>query len=426
MNDTLQFPLPLLAFGKNQRERLDTAIIYATFTTGQHRLKVLSPPQIAEELNGMKLPRHSGEITDEQIRVFALGGKFCGINSPDTPGTAKVFLRSYQAAENFMQSWKSAGRTAPWTRVPKKMVFEARNGTAKTYLRFTALCAVNAAIGRKPFAIVTRNRVRAGMLGYSSGKILFDKFGNLTNAGIELLKGREEVQEPVSGSQVRTLLDNFAKTGLLNRFTPYRGSLTYYSKNNPDNPKNMTAEKIGEALLVRARRTGQNPKLKQLGELIRQAKQGQPLLSGEGLEKSPHNTDSPHNRETAAPSPPVHIPIATPSPHNAAFNAALNASKNASENAGSSLADSVQVIVGSIARGMTASSYPEGGEPSLEDVRKFMDEFIPGAGEYAEEWVNRMKQQAWKDHKGQPVRDWKKLAASWASGCVRRKRGVRR
>ena len=42
-----------------------------------------------------------------------------------------------------------------------------------------------------------------------------------------------------------------------------------------------------------------------------------------------------------------------------------------------------------------------------------MGELIRGAGEYAEEWVKRMKQQAWKDHKGQPVKDWKKLAASW-------------
>jgi hypothetical protein len=38
-----------------------------------------------------------------------------------------------------------------------------------------------------------------------------------------------------------------------------------------------------------------------------------------------------------------------------------------------------------------------------------------GAGEYSGEWHRRMQDQAWKDNKGQPVKDWKKLAASWAS-----------
>ena len=338
MNETFQFPLPLLAFGKNQNETMEAAISYAYISTGMHRLKVLSPSQVEEELSRVKLPKRNHEISDEEIRMIALGCVFCNVNHPENTSQAKWRFRSYQLAADFLQSWKAAGRTAPWTRIPAKMAFEARDGTAKTYQRFAALCAVNAAIGSKPFAIVTRNRVRAGMLGYSSGKLLFDDDGNLTPEGHALLESRQDQRrEVISTSQARTLLDNFVRTRLLNRFTPYRGSFTYYSKNRPDDPKNMTAEKIGAALLVRAQRTGQNPKLKQLGELIRQAKQGQPLLSGEGLDKSLLNTDSPHNKETATPSPLDDHQIATPSPLNASLNAALNASKNASQNAGSSL-----------------------------------------------------------------------------------------
>ena len=334
MNETFQFPLPLLACGKNQHETMAAAISYAYISTGLHRLKVLSPSQVEEELSRVKLPKRNHEISDEEIRIIALGCVFCNVSHPENTSQAKWRFRSYQSAADFLQSWKAAGRTAPWTRIPAKMAFEARDGTANTYQRFAALCAVNAAIGSKPFAIVTRNRVRAGMLGYSSGKLLFDDDGNLTPEGRALLESRQDQRrEVISTSQARTLLDNFVRTRLLNRFTLYRGSFTYYSKNRPDDPKNMTAEKIGAALLIRAQRTGQNTKLKQLGELIRQAKQGQPLLSGEGLEKSPHNTDSPHNREVATPSPPDHHPIATPSPLNASLNAALNASKNASLNA---------------------------------------------------------------------------------------------
>ena len=406
MNETFQFPLPLLASGKNQQETMEAAISYAYISTGMHRLKVLSPSQVEEELSRVKLPKRNHEISDEEIRIIALGCVFCNVSHPENTSQAKWRFRSYQAAADFLQSWKAAGRTAPWTRIPAKMAFEARDGTAKTYQRFTALCAVNAAIGSKPFAIVTRNRVRAGMLGYSSGKLLFDDDGNLTPEGRALLESREDQQRRViSTSQARTLLDNFVKTRLLNRFNPgNRGSLTYYSKNRPDDPKNMTAEKIGAALLVRAQCTGQNPKLKQLGELIRQAKQGQPLLSGDAVEKSPLNTDPPHNRETATPSPPDHHSIATPSPHNAAPNASLNASKNASLNAD----DKAPVKV--FEKEEKQEHHPDGGEPTLLEVQGHMENVFPGAGEYAAMWLNAMQKRHWIDADGKPVKNWKPLA----------------
>lgn len=407
MNETLQFPLPLLAYLGNFHDRLEAVITYATVATGMHRLKVLSPSQIEQELSHVKLPKRGDDITDEQIRIIALGCVYCNVSHPENTSQAKWRFKSYQAAENFLQSWKAAGRTAPWTRIPAKMAFEARDGTAKTYQRFAALCAVNAAIGSKPFAVVTRNRVRAGMLGYSSGKLLFDKPGNLIPEGRALLESREDQQhEVITTSQARTLLDNFVKTRLLNRFTPYRGSFTYYSKNRPDDPKNMTAEKIGEALLARARRTGQNPKLKQLGELIRQAKQGQPLLSGDGLEKSPHNTDSPLNRETATQSPADNHPIATQSPLNAALNAALNASINASLNAGSSYFNSEEKALEA-----KPEHHPDGGEPTLDEVKRFVENKVGAdAGVFASMWLKTMKKRGWKDNEGQPLKDWKPFA----------------
>jgi hypothetical protein len=207
------------------------------------------------------------------------------------------------------------------------MVFEARDGTAANYLRFSALCAVNAAIGSKPFHVVTRNRIRAGMLGYTGGTLLFDDDGNLKPEGAALLATREDgIHAPVTCSQVRTLLDNLVKASLLQRFTPYLGSITYYSKFLPP-------ELIAKALLEREAKKATNPKLAALGEALRKAKQGNPLLSGDQSETSPHNRTSPHNSETATQSPPDSHPVATRSPHNASSYAALNASLNASPNA---------------------------------------------------------------------------------------------
>jgi hypothetical protein len=401
VNDTLQFPLPLLAYERNVHERLEVAITYATITTGMHRLKVLSPSQVEEELAEVKLPKRGREISDEEIKIMALGCTFCGVYSPETTSAAYWRYERYNAAENFLRSWKSAGRTVPWTRVPKNMVFEARDRSSKTYQRFTALCAVNAAIGSKPFAIVTRNRVRAGMFGYSSGKLLFDKKGDLTPDGRTLLDSRQDQPvEPVTTSQARTLLDNLVESGLLKRFTPYRGSFTYYSKT-------LSAEQIAEALIKRAERNTSTPKLKQLGERLRRAKQGQPLLSGESSSKSPHNTDSPLNTEIATPSPPDDHPIATSSPHNAAFNASLNASKNASLNAGDPLFEKKEETI--------KEHQPDGGEPSLAEVLAYMESRVSGAGEFAGLWLKTMKKRGWID-KGQPVTNWKPLADDFADG----------
>ncbi|MDR3413590.1 MAG: hypothetical protein P4L87_21990 [Formivibrio sp.] len=396
VNDTLQFPLPLLAYKENHHDRCEAIITYATIATGMHRLGVLSPPQIEQELDGENLPKRNREVSDEQIRIIALGCKWCGICRPETASQAVWRWERYQAVENFLHSWKAAGRTIPWTRVRKDMVFEARDGTEKTYHRFAALCAVNAAIGSKLFAVVTRNRIRAGMLGYASGKLLFGDGGNLTAEGRTLLESRADQQrQPISTSQARTLLDNFVKTRLLNRFTPYRGSFTYYSKNNPEDPANMTAEKIGAALLARAQRTSQNPKLQILGEQIRQAKQGKPLLSGDVLlsgdfsEASPHNTSSPHNGEASTQSPPDHHLIATQSPLNAALNAALNATENAPLNAERILPFS---------------------EPTLRDVEHHMEGKIADPVMYARIWLGVMKKRGWRDTNGIPLNDWKTYA----------------
>jgi hypothetical protein len=409
MNATFQFPLPLFAKGQNQTETMELIISFSYISTGMHRLKVLSPSQVEQELANIKLPKRNSEVNDEEIKIIALGCVFCNVSHPENTSQAKWRFKSYQEAEAFLESWKAAGRTAPWTRVPATMAFEARDGTARTYQRFTALCAVNAAIGSKPFAIVTRNRVRAGMLGYSSGKVLFDDEGNITPAGRALLDSREDQQRVViTTSQARTFLDNFVKTRLLNRFTPYRGSFTYYSKNNPDNPQNMTAEKIGVALLARVQRTGHNPKLNQIGEQIRQARQGQPLLSGdvllsgEDLEKSPHNTGSPHNRETATQSPPDHHLIATQSPHNAALNAAKNAAKNASLNADGSFLNSEEKAIEA-----KPEHYPDGGEPTLDEVKSFMESQVAGSSQTADNLLKAMRKRGWIDVDGQPVTDWK-------------------
>ncbi len=62
--------------------------------------------------------------------------------------------------------------------------------------------------------------------------------------------------------------------------------------------------------------------------------------------------------------------------------------------------------------------------PTVAEVRTFMDSLFRGAGDYAADWHGKMEQQEWLDHKGEKVKNWKKLAASWGSGCEKRSRGM--
>jgi hypothetical protein len=84
---------------------------------------------------------------------------------------------------------------------------------------------------------------------------------------------------------------------------------------------------------------------------------------------------------------------------------------------------SVLEAVSDIASGMTAGSYPDGGRPTVEQVRAFMDGLFRGAGEFAEKWHATMTRQQWKDQRGKPVHKWRDLASRWASACERKKRG---
>jgi hypothetical protein len=108
MNDTLQFPLPLLAYGSTVHERLEMAICYATVATGQHRLKVLTPELVERELGPMTgIPRPSKKLAADDIKALALGSIFCGINWSENSSGYEYCLALCRSAETFLRSWKS-------------------------------------------------------------------------------------------------------------------------------------------------------------------------------------------------------------------------------------------------------------------------------------------------------------------------------
>ncbi len=318
---TVQFPLCGLAYGDDTKNRVLTCLAYGIVSAGRMQLRRLSSDQADEIIAKAPEWKAARSFPKQDLRILKLGHAFtgAGFEHAEWPWKAAGQL------EAFLTQWKAEGRTAPIARIPSPIAIEAgwHHGD---YKFFAALCALNAAIGSKPYAIVTRSRVRAGMLGYSSGRLLFDERGELTDAGRALMASRQDgVSAPATDNQVRTLLDKLVARGLAQRFHPFNGSLSYYSKF-------LAPEEIAQKLIARAERTTHNPKLIELGQRLRAVKSG--LFSGDvplSGDRPPHNEEAPHNEKTTAQAPPDHRPVTAQAPHNASvLCSCLNASPNAS------------------------------------------------------------------------------------------------
>ena len=109
----------------------------------------------------------------------------------------KSCLHWYAKATEFLAAYPKS----PQVRLNNDVLCDAVKGKIP-FREFSVLCAVFSIIGREPWYIIRRNRVRAAALGYSSPKALFDKDGNLIAAGISLLESRQDGAKPLTIKQV--------------------------------------------------------------------------------------------------------------------------------------------------------------------------------------------------------------------------------
>lgn len=82
---------------------------------------------------------------------------------------------------------------------------------------------------------------------------------------------------------------------------------------------------------------------------------------------------------------------------------------------GSGSVQSPEQLVGSIVRTFTASSYPEGGEPTQAQVENVMRSKCKDFTKCAAKWIKTMQARGWKDHQDKPVQHWQPLAEAFAS-----------
>jgi hypothetical protein len=349
-----------------------------------------------------------------------------------TIGWIKGTIDRCDAVNNFVAVHERKHGTDPLVFIAAELFWSCHNDQDFSFREFSTACAVNSVIGfKKTPVIIRRAMIIARQLGYKTpavmaAELVIPRRHDFDNPPLPKSKRRQSL----SVQQLRDTLDNLERRDLFRRCQTSRR--TVYFSTILDRTELLAAakeriEKKNKLQKLRQqeremftkldgnqsgtnqeplkKETGKNGKIGTTkGETSQKPDGSQPETAGGTTDGTTSGTTKINAFETNAP--------------------LTNAFKQERVNEKIAFADSVQGLVGSIARGMTASSYPEGGEPSLDDVRVFMNNLFRGAGEYAVEWHKRMRDQAWKDNKGQPVKDWKKIAASWASGCEKRKRGV--
>ena len=176
---------------------------------------------------------------------------------------------------------------------------------------YAVLLAVYAIIGDKQYAIIRRDRVRAGAMGYSSAKVLFDKDGKLTVAGKRVLAGRADGAKPLTLDQVRYTLDKLHERKFFSRIQPKRcGRSVYYSRG-------MDHAGLAEKLIGRLERKSGVATAKQFAELNLREKAAL-LKRGISGDSSVHNkpvfvpAQSPGVTQTTPAGVPAPVPAVVP------------------------------------------------------------------------------------------------------------------
>jgi hypothetical protein len=144
-----QFPLCLLAFRNDYKDRLQHIVCYCLCEHAQ------------------RLNRNSGNAPEDAALEEA--AKFLHVNVP----SPEVTIDRWKAATRFIRQWQGRyGRDAS-VRIATALLWEAHNNTGLTYREFSILCAINSVIGNRRSVPrrITEPSIRVRAAGFKSSKV---------------------------------------------------------------------------------------------------------------------------------------------------------------------------------------------------------------------------------------------------------------
>lgn len=140
-----QFPLSLLAFGKDYKQRLETIVSYCLCEQASR--------------TNPKFPRSARYAPLDDAATF-LGVEI---------GSYEDTLIEWKAGDSFVCQWERRHGKDARVRIATSLFWEAYNNTGLSYREFSILCAINSAIGSRSTPVrITEPSVRVRAAGFKS------------------------------------------------------------------------------------------------------------------------------------------------------------------------------------------------------------------------------------------------------------------
>jgi hypothetical protein len=143
-----QFPLCLLAFGRDHKERLQAIVNYCLCEQARR--------------TNPKFPKSGRKDS------FDEAANFLGVRI----GTHEDTIRGWKEANGFVCQWERRYGKDAFVRIATSLLWEAHNNTGVSYSELSILCAINSIIGSRLTPMrITEPSIRVRAAGFKSWKI---------------------------------------------------------------------------------------------------------------------------------------------------------------------------------------------------------------------------------------------------------------
>ena len=162
------FPLCLLAFGSDYKDRLQHIVSYCLC---EHALRL-----------NRKLNRAFADIPSQTALCEA--ATFLHVNMASNHAT----VERWKLANWFIEGWEERFGKDASVRIATTLLWEAHNNTGVTYREFSILCAINSVIGDRSAPIrITERTIRIRAAGYKSSTVLRREVDRDKSRAVQLL-----------------------------------------------------------------------------------------------------------------------------------------------------------------------------------------------------------------------------------------------
>lgn len=197
-----QFPLWVLSYGKDVRERMDDLIGWCVMDAGRKARLSVDESVVQAKIASQSMPADFNEELEDHISVM-LGLSMLNVSS----GSVLNIIREWTKLEQHIRHFDSIYGTSPFVRIRSDLFWEGVNdarqpGCGFSWREFSVLCAVYSIVGDKPFMRVIHDRIVAASLGYKSVAVMKME-----------PRHRKDKAVPLTESQIKTTLTKLEADG---------------------------------------------------------------------------------------------------------------------------------------------------------------------------------------------------------------------